>query len=83
VLQPLVAGLPVVTTPAGAHGLRPHPLLAVESDPVAFARSAAAALLGPPAQAAVSHSVSPFVDRDDTEAVRRWLRAAAEKCRCR
>jgi hypothetical protein len=84
VLQPLVAGLPVVTTPAGAHGLRPHPLLAVESDPAGFASSVAAALVGPPAKAPVRHgSVAAFVDRDDTDAVRDWLRAAAEKCRCR
>lgn len=83
VLQPLVAGLPVVTTPAGAHGLRPHPLLAVESDPAAFARAAAAALLAGTQPAPRRYgSAAGFVDRDDTEVVRDWLRAAAKRCRC-
>lgn len=37
VLQPLLAGLPVVTTPFGARGLRPHPLLVVARTPEHFA----------------------------------------------
>ena len=47
VLQPLLAGLPVVTTTAGAHGLRPHPLLDVADDPARLRRGARPAAGGP------------------------------------
>jgi hypothetical protein len=72
VLLPLLAGLPVVTTPAGAHGLRSHPLLAVRQRPEGFAAALAVALAadGPPSPA---RGVD-LRDRDDTGAVIDWLR---------
>lgn len=39
VVSPLLAGLPVVTTPAGAHGLRPNERLGVHGEPEAFAHA--------------------------------------------
>jgi hypothetical protein len=72
VLQPLLAGLPVVTTPAGAHGLRPHALLDVRDDPRRFAAAVAARLRSDvrpePAQRAA------LLDHDDTPSVASWLR---------
>ena len=72
VLAPLLAGLPVVTTTAGAHGLRDHPALVRCDQPSAFAgalvrRLEAAAVLAP---------VSPadLLDADDSAAVLAWLR---------
>lgn len=72
VLQPLLAGLPVVTTTMGAHGLRPHPLLHVahSADQFAalasrqFGRSAA----GPPIPG------EQVWDADDRPALLQWLR---------
>jgi hypothetical protein len=72
VLLPLLAGLPVVTTPAGAHGLRPHLLLDVAPGPEGFAAAVAERLRGPVAPGAPAHDV---LDRDDTAAVAAWLRA--------
>lgn len=72
VLQPLLVGLPVVTTPAGAHGLRPHALLDVRDDPRRFAVALAARLRShvqpQPARPAA------LLDQDDTSAVAAWLR---------
>lgn len=73
VLQPLLAGLPVVTTTPGARGLRPHPLLDVRDDPVQFAarvveRLAAAPVLAPP-------QPSALFDADDHDQVLAWLRS--------
>jgi hypothetical protein len=72
VLQPLLAGLPVVTTSAGAHGLRPHTLLDVRDDPRHFAAAVAARLRSDvrpqPTQRA------ELLDHDDTSAVAAWLR---------
>jgi hypothetical protein len=72
VLQPLLAGLPVVTTPLGANGLRSHPLLDLAHTPSDFSAAAQRRLMSsadpapvPPAQ---------LWDRDDTAAVLDWLR---------
>jgi glycosyltransferase involved in cell wall biosynthesis len=46
-LEALAAGVPVVTTPAGAEGLEPSDGLIVESDPARLAESAAALLTDP------------------------------------
>ncbi|MCW2606206.1 MAG: glycosyl transferase [Frankiales bacterium] len=75
VLQPLLAGLPVVSTSAGAHGLRPHPLLDVADQPAAFAaaldrRLAAPAVLAPPAP-------GTLLDADERVEVLRWLQACS------
>ena len=70
VLQPLLAGLPVVTTRAGAHGLRSSPLLDVHDDPRAFA-AAVAFRIGRESPV----DPGPFADRNDTAAVTAWLRA--------
>ncbi len=72
VLQPLVAGLPVVTTAAGAHGLRAHPLLDVCGSAHDFASALAARLAQAPVRRAAA--LSALVDRDDSLAVMRWLR---------
>lgn len=71
VLQPLLAGLPVVTTPAGAHGLREHPRLDVRADAAGIATALAARLQAPP----VVHPVAlaHLLDRDDTAEVITWL----------
>jgi glycosyltransferase involved in cell wall biosynthesis len=73
VLMPLLAGLPVVTTVAGAHGLRPNALLDVRSDAVGFADALAQRLRRPPEEAVISEE--GFFDRDDADAVTTWLRA--------
>jgi hypothetical protein len=71
VLQPLLVGLPVVTTSAGAHGLRPHALLDIRDDPRRFAKAVASRLRSDqqpqPAQR------EALLDRDDTLAVAAWL----------
>lgn len=71
VLQPLLAGLAVVTTTAGAHGLRAHPMLDVHDDPSAFA-GAVIRRLG---EACRPTTCDPPYDADDTDAVIAWLRA--------
>lgn len=73
VLQPLLLGLPVVTTPAGARGLRPHPHLDVASTGEDFA-SAVSARLADPAQTPSAVSLAEVVDADDTSALSSWLR---------
>lgn len=72
VLDPLLAGLPVVARPAAAHGLRPHPLLHVNADAADFAAAASTAL-GRPAPAPGS-APAPEPDGDDHDAVLGWLR---------
>lgn len=71
VLQPLLAGLPVVTTPNGAHGLRPHPLLAVARDPASFAACALDALAGSPSAPPIADEL---LDGDDGDQIEQWLR---------
>jgi hypothetical protein len=79
VLQALLAGLPVVTTAAGAHGLRPHPLLDVTTSAVAFAAAAAARLgNGTTSQ---RPALEDLVDADDRPAIVGWLTAVAARCR--
>lgn len=73
VLQPLLAGLPVVTTPAGAHGLRAHPRLDVRADAVGFAAALAARLQEPPGVQPVPPA--ELLDHDDTAEVLAWLGA--------
>lgn len=72
VLQPLLAGLPVVSTRAGAHGLLAHPLLTVEDDPVCFAAALDRRLAAPPEVAPAVPSA--LLDGDDREQVLTWLR---------
>lgn len=71
VLSPLLAGLPVVSTPSGAHGLQPHPLLDVARTPRRFAAATAARLRAAP------HGEAPrlpsLVDADDTGELLAWL----------
>lgn len=74
VLQPLLLGLPVVTTPVGAHGLRAHPLLDVASTPDAFAQAVLRRLDAPVADA-VSTRLADVVDLDETPQVLDWLAA--------
>jgi hypothetical protein len=72
VLSPLLAGLPVVTTPAGAHGLRPHPLLDVHRGPPAFAAAVDRRLRDErPVSPVPAHEV---LDQDDADEVTAWLR---------
>jgi hypothetical protein len=73
VLQPLLAGLPVVTTPAGAHGLRPCPLLDVRTRADGFAEALAKRLAEEPERRPVQ--TTSLLDRDDSPAVVAWLRA--------
>jgi hypothetical protein len=73
VVQPLLAGLPVVTTPSGAHGLLGHPNLSVHRDAIDFASAVRERLSG-------GETLSPatpddVLDRDDSPAVRAWLRS--------
>jgi glycosyltransferase involved in cell wall biosynthesis len=72
VLQPLLAGLPVVTTSAGAHGLRPNALLDVQDDPRRFAAAVAARLRSDVRPQPVQRAA--LLDHDDTPAVAAWLR---------
>jgi hypothetical protein len=71
VVNPLSAGLPVVTTRAGAHGLKPHPLLDIRSSPATFA-AAVADRVAARAQPSPS-SMRELADQDDTAAVTAWL----------
>jgi len=71
VLQPLLAGLPVVTTRHGAHGLRRHPLLSVEDRAPAFAAAVRARLDTP--QRRWDVSPQDVHDADDRREVERWL----------
>jgi hypothetical protein len=73
VLQPLVSGLPVVTTPAGANGMRPHPLLDVCRDSETLAAALASRLELPVGRAQVD--LREVVDGDDSAAVADWLRS--------
>lgn len=75
VLQPLLLGIPVVTTVAGAHGLRLHPLLDVRSTAGGFARAVRGRWEEAPAGRAPAVAEELF-DRDDARAVREWLLAA-------
>jgi hypothetical protein len=72
VLQPLQLGLPVVTTSAGASGLRPHALLDVRDDAVGFA-DALLERLAAPAPPPTPTPTAQLVDADDTTAVLDWL----------
>jgi hypothetical protein len=78
VLQPLLAGLAVVTTTSGARGLRRPPALDVADDPTSFARAVARHLRGPtnfpPLGPADVH------DCDETDAVREWVRVRLAAC---
>jgi hypothetical protein len=76
-VQPLMAGLPVVTTPAGAHGLVPHPLLDVRRSSGAFAAALASRLH---ARTPTAPSRSP-VDADDTARLLAVLATVACPCR--
>ncbi len=70
VQQPLLAGLPVVTTSVGAHGLRSTALLDVCDDPRDFAHALHRRLsdeMPPPATLVLA-------DRDETADVVDWLR---------
>lgn len=69
VLQPLLAGLPVVATLHAARGLRPHPLLVGCHTPLAFASEAARLAAAQP----VASSTGVHPDADDTATVVRWL----------
>jgi hypothetical protein len=71
VLQPLLAGLPVVATPAAALGLRAHPLLHVAATPLAFAKGVQYSRHPKPSQR--QPPVVELFDRDDREAARAWL----------
>lgn len=73
VLFPLLAGLAVVTTPTGAHGLRPHPLLDVRRTASGFAAALAVRLDTPPVFVPVV--AKDVLDRDDSMAVETWLRS--------
>lgn len=75
VLQPLLAGLPVVATPAAAHGLREHPQLDVAAHAEAFARAAHIRLHGEPAFR--EHAVEP--DQDGRTALLDWLQSPQQQ----
>lgn len=80
VLRPALAGLPVLTTTQGAHGLRPHPLIRVADDADAFVDQVErwqAAPDAPPSPAAPAD----LLDGDDSDAVRAWLAAQQVVCR--
>jgi hypothetical protein len=72
VLQPLLSGLPVVTTPAGARGLRVHPLLDVHERPSELAAAILRRLTGP-VKARPANS-EELIDADDTAFITSWLR---------
>lgn len=78
VLQALLAGLPVVTTAVGAHGLRPHPQLHVTTSPEEFAQATAARLTAP--TSASPPRLAELVDGDDTAAVLDWLVSIGHGC---
>lgn len=76
VLQPLLAGLPVVSTVASAHGLRPHPLLDVYDAPRDFAAALDRRLALPAAMIPPNPpDTAELFDADDADAVRQWLEA--------
>lgn len=79
VLQPLLAGLPVVTTPSGANGLRPHPLLDVSADPEVFADSIVRRLRAGIEPHPLPDATEIF-DADDRRHLRRWLSEVADGC---
>jgi glycosyltransferase involved in cell wall biosynthesis len=79
VLQALLAGLPVVTTAAGARGLRPHDLLDVTTSASAFAEAAAARLGAE--TIAPRPSLEHLVDADDRPSIAAWLKELAAACR--
>ncbi|MBC7678786.1 MAG: glycosyltransferase [Pseudorhodobacter sp.] len=74
VLSPLLAGLAVVTTPSGAHGLRAATSLEVCADPQAFAAATARRIRNP--RPTTPLTLRDLVDADDTTAVLAWLRQA-------
>lgn len=74
VVQPLLAGLPVVTTAAGAHGLRPCSLLDVCATAEGFASALAHRLSEAPGARRPVGAAS-LVDQDDSAAVAEWLRS--------
>lgn len=74
VLQPLLAGLPVVTTPAGAHGLRSCPLLDVCATAEVFATALAQRLSAAPG-GRPRVEASSLIDQDDSSVVAAWLRS--------
>lgn len=78
VLQPLLAGLAVVTTTSGAHGLRRPPALDVANDPFSFAGAVARRLRGPAGTA--PPSPAHVHDRDETDAVREWVHRRLDAC---
>lgn len=73
VLQPLLAGLPVVATPAAAHGLQAHPLLHVEIRAASFATTALACLRDDCRDGGTRPG--ELADRDDTPLLVQWLSA--------
>ncbi len=80
VLRPLLAGLPVLTTVHGAHGLRGHPLMRVAATAGEFVE----ALRRWQAQEPVAASpVAPrdLLDADDTSHVKAWLERQQRDCR--
>lgn len=78
VLRPLLAGLPVLTTPQGAHGLRPHPLLRVSSTAAGFAAVVRGWQVHP--LAAAAPRAGDLLDADDTDEVAAWLVAQQRRC---
>lgn len=78
VLQPLLAGLPVVTTPSGAHGLRRSAGLDVCASPRSFAGALARRLVEAPP--VLRPTLQDVVDADDSAAVLAWLRERATCC---
>jgi hypothetical protein len=78
VLQALLAGLPAVTTIAGAHGLRPHPLLHVVPSATAFAEATAAVMNEQ--RAAIRPRIEDLVDADDRDAIVEWLAEVSLHC---
>jgi hypothetical protein len=78
VLQALLAGLPAITTTAGAHGLRPHPLLHVAPSATRFAEMTAAVMTE--RRAATRPQVAELIDADDRGAIAAWLARVSLHC---
>lgn len=74
VVQPLLAGLSVVTTTTGAHGLQSHPLLTVHDEPARFAAALRILYDAEPVRPAPPPR-GQVLDRDDTGAIVRWLQS--------
>lgn len=72
VLMPLLSGLPVVTTSAGAHGLRAHRLLDVRDGHASFA-AALAQRLGSAQPRPAPVPPGDVLDQDDSMHVIDWL----------